>query len=306
MKQQTAQLSSIHDGLPLSVLSLEPDQPPRAVVQLVHGMAEHKERYLPFMKFLAEHGFASVIHDHRGHGASVRSPEDLGHPCQNGAEGFVEDTHQITSYIKKHFPGLPLILFGHSMGSLIVRAYARYYDGEISQLIVCGSPSRNADAALSAGRALARLQRRLFGGAHKSRLMDVLVFGGYHRKFRENLNAWICSDPEVVRAYNESDLCGFSFSIEGYLALFDLLEEAYQKEGWLLQNPRLPILFVSGREDPCLMRPAKFKEAVERMREAGYRDVSGKLYPGMRHEILNEKGKAQVYKDLLNFIERHL
>ena len=141
---ETLTIPSHKDGLPLSVCIATPDSgAPKALVQLAHGMAEHKERYLPFMEYLADHGYAALINDHRGHGASVRDPGDLGYFYADGAEVLVEDLHQLTLWFRDRFPGRKLFLFGHSMGSLAVRVYRQRYDGDIDGLVVCGSPGRN-------------------------------------------------------------------------------------------------------------------------------------------------------------------
>ena len=125
----TFTLQSAYDGLPMTVAFLvpggqnsEPAAAPRAIVQLVHGMCEHKERYYPLMQYLVSKGFICVIHDHRGHGGSVRSADDLGYFYEGGYRAAVEDTHQVTQWAKENFPGLPLFLFGHSMGSMVVRS----------------------------------------------------------------------------------------------------------------------------------------------------------------------------------------
>lgn len=144
MREEKRKITSQVDGLELELLVVEPEEV-RAVVQISHGMCEHKERYLEFMRFLADHGVASIIHDHRGHGASVKSLNDLGYMYGQGAKGLVEDLRQITRYARKCWTGVPLILLGHSMGSLTVRVYAKQYDSGIDGLIVCGSPSRNRD-----------------------------------------------------------------------------------------------------------------------------------------------------------------
>ena len=125
------------DGLEISVLCICPEEKPyRAIVQLVHGMCEHKERYIPFMEYLAEQGFVTVIHDHRGHGRSVRSKDDLGYMYGSGAEGMLKDIAKVNHDIRKYFPDLPLILMGHSMGSLAVRAFASEHDDCLDMLIL--------------------------------------------------------------------------------------------------------------------------------------------------------------------------
>ena len=133
-----------------------------------------------------------------------------------------------------------------------------------------------------------------------------MSLGAYAMKFRGegNRNSWICSDPEVYKAYTESDLCGFTFTDDAYLALFDLMKKAYDVHRWRCTRPKMPILFISGAEDPCLGNVRKFAGAVHAMRRAGYLDVRGKLYPGMRHEILNEKDHEKVWKDIAVYIKK--
>ena len=139
----TLKLKSNFDDLSLGVAFLPAQGTPKAIFQIVHGMAEHKERYYPFMEFLSEHGYACVIHDHRGHGESVKSEQDLGFMYDGGADAMVEDVLLVQDWAKGQFPNLPVYLFGHSMGSMVVRAFTRKYDDRIDKLIVCGCPSNN-------------------------------------------------------------------------------------------------------------------------------------------------------------------
>ena len=150
MKTINKKIKSKCDKLPLAVTITLPEEnvPVRGIVQISHGMAEHKERYYPFMEFLANNGYIGVINDHRGHGDSVKSEDDLGYFYDTTATYIIEDLHQITQEIKKEYPDLPVYLFGHSMGSLVVRCYLKHYDNDIDKLIVCGSPSKNSAAGL--------------------------------------------------------------------------------------------------------------------------------------------------------------
>ena len=293
------------DGLNISAMAMLPDEQPfRAVVQLVHGMSEHKERYLPFMEYLADHGFVSVIHDHRGHGKSVRNQQDLGYMYEGGAKAMLKDMETMNRSVREHYPELPLILMGHSMGSLAVRAFAAEHDDKMDMLIVCGSPSKNP--ARSFGELTAKVEKAVRGGRHRSHLLETLSFSSYVAPFRKehNKNAWICSDPEVYLEYDRSPLCGFTFTDDGYLALFELMKRAYDTGKWHCTNPDMPVLFIGGAEDPYIGGPAKYAKAVQAMRRAGYRDVKGKLYRGMRHEILNEKEKEKVYHDIVIYMEK--
>lgn len=292
------------DALRISTLTVVPEQEPyRGVVQLVHGMSEFKERYLPFMEFLAQKGFVSVIHDHRGHGKSVRSRADLGYMYGGGAEAMLRDIKTVNQGIHDKLPGLPLILMGHSMGSLAVRAFTRRYDDCIDMLIVCGSPSNNP--ARSLGTAIAHMEKAVRGPRHRSKLLETMSFASYVRRFKDDKSctAWVCSDKAVADAYAASPYCGFTFTDDAYLALFELMKQAYDVKHWRCTNQKLPVLFISGAEDPCMGNVRKFAQAVQAMREAGYRDVKGKLYPHMRHEILNETEKDRVYRDIAAYIK---
>ena len=162
--KKTVYLTSKQDGLKLHVLLMEPEQSPKGIVQICHGMAEHKERYEPFMQMLCNNGYISVIHDHRGHGKSVKDAVDLGYFYDDSGKAIIEDAHQVTTWMKERYGGeLPYHLFGHSMGSLVVRCYLKKYDDELDSLIVCGSPSENK-AAKAAG-FLAKTACKM--GAHK-------------------------------------------------------------------------------------------------------------------------------------------
>ena len=158
-------LKSEADSHRLHVLAITPEHKPEAVVQICHGMSEHKERYLPFMEYLESCGYAAVIHDHRGHGKSIVRADDLGYFYDTSGRAVVEDAHQVTEWIKKEFPGLPVHLFGHSMGSLIVRCYLKKYDWELSSLTVCGSPSKNPLAKPAVG--MAKIACRICGDRKK-------------------------------------------------------------------------------------------------------------------------------------------
>ena len=289
-------LASEHDGLNLSIVTVLPDNgAPRALLQLAHGMSEHKERYIPFMEFMAENGVGCIINDHRGHGLSVKSPDDLGYFYNDGANGLLKDLNQITHYFRNQFPGLPLILFGHSMGSLAVRAYRLEYEKDIDGLIVCGSPGKNP--AAGAGLFLLKLLKALRGERYISRLFISMTTGGFQKRFKGTDESWLSVNRENVKAFNASPLCGFPFTLNGYEALLKLMKAAYDPKK--ASNPELPVHFMSGADDPCAPDKKGFDAAVQHMKTGGYRHVSDKFYPCMRHEILNETDRQMVWEDVL-------
>ncbi len=301
-------LKSPSDGLEISVLSCRPADGTgtRGIFQLVHGMCEHKERYIPFMEYLSGNGFACIIHDHRGHGESVRSSEDLGYFYEGGYLALVDDIKAVNDMARKKFHGLPVILFGHSMGSMAVRSYVKRYDDTVDALVVCGSPSYNRGAGFA--KFLTKVFSFFAGDRHRPELIQTLAFGSFNRKFGKvaSRNAWVCSDPEIVDRYDRDPLCNFQFTNDGFMNLFSLMQDAYDTENWALHNPQMPVLFISGADDPCLGPKAGFRKAVHAMQKAGYRNVGSILYPDMRHEILNEPDRMKVWDDILDFAGKSL
>ena len=296
-KTETCKIKSNADGLELSVLTVVPEGEPKALVQLAHGMAEHKGRYLPFMEYLAGHGYACLINDHRGHGGSMRDPGDLGYFYDGGAEALVSDLHQLTLWFRGRFPGKKLFLFGHSMGSLAVRVYRQRWDGDIDGLVVCGSPGHNP--ATGVGLALNRMMTAFKGERYISRMFVNMTTGSFNKGNPKSgsANAWLSTNQDNVWKYDADPLCGFPFTLNGYKALLTLMRDAYKPVP--AAHPDLPVHFLSGASDPCAPDEKGFNAAVQRVKDDGYRTVTAKLYPGMRHELLNHTNHMEVYEDLL-------
>lgn len=298
---KTFKLKSQFDDLDLGVALCECEEQPKAIFQIVHGMAEHKERYFPFMEYLAEHGYVSVIHDHRGHGESVKSEKDYGYMYEGGAQAMVEDVLKVQDWAKSQYPGVPVHLFGHSMGSMVVRAFVRSYDDHIAKLIVCGCPSDNPGKG--AGLLLANIIGFFRGQHHQSAFLNNLAFGGYARQFPgEHPLAWLSANKENVKNYAANPLCGFTFTVNGFKNLFRIMKICYSKNGWVMRNTDLKILFISGGDDPCRIDDKAFYKAVNFLKAKGYKSVDSILYPGLRHEIMLEN-EPKVQEDILKFIE---
>lgn len=332
MKTTKTEIRSEHDGLDLSILICTPDgyvpgstlsgtkaagaqeygkssyataKGLKAIVQFSHGMCEHKERYIPFMEYLCDNGYACVIHDHRGHGASVKSSGHLGFFYSGGWKALVDDILAVSTLARETFPGIPLFLFGHSMGSMAVRSFTKRYDDKIDGLIVCGSPSRNPGAG--AGKFLAKIFSWLRGPEYRPKMIQKIGFDSFNDRFRdEGPNAWICSDRDVVKEYNANSLCSYQFTANGFINLFGLMQDCYSPKGWKRANKKLPVLFISGKDDPCRTSDKDFGKAVQAVKDAGYDNVSSVTYDGMRHEILNETGKEKVWRDVKETLDSWL
>lgn len=299
MKAELFTLTSGVDGLGLSVAVTRPEGTPKGIVQFVHGMIEHKERYFQFMEWLSAKGYACIASDHRGHGESVLCPEDLGYFGKDGYLALVSDIKTVGDWARQEFGPVPFTLIGHSMGSLVVRSYLKRYDNTIDRLIVSGSPSDNP--AKAAGKAIAKLQQLFKGAHHRSTLLQKISFAGYNDAFKDDGydRAWVCSDKAILKAYHDDPLCSFIFTVDGFINLFDLMADCYSQSGWKVSRTALPIRFLSGALDPCRTSDKAWNASIDFIKGLGYSDVSGKLYPGMRHEIFNETDRLTVWNDIL-------
>ena len=296
---RTLKIPSAYDGLELDTAILVPEGAPRAIVQISHGMAEHKERYFDFMRFLSENGFVCVIHDHRGHGGSVKSPQDYGYFYTEDEQAVVDDVHTVTAYVRQLWPGLPIWLFGHSMGSLIARCYLKKYDAELSGVILCGPPTRNSLAGFGLG--LAKLLNHVYPEKKPNMLLNAMAFGGYHKGINV-LNGWISFNEENVTRYNDDPQCGFGFTTNGFINLLKLQKGAYESEDWQVRKPELPVFIIAGESDPVIISKENFRELAEFLGKLGYRNIKSRLFSGMRHEVLNEKEHETVYRAVVDFI----
>ena len=303
MQEKRFTLSSDFDGIEISGLLYEPQGKPKGIVQIVHGICEHKARYLPFLKFLASQGYVAECHDHRGHGESVKEKADLGWFGDYDGVAIVEDTCLITRYLKTQYPNLPVTLFGYSMGALIACCYLQKNEKQVDKVILCGLPEKNRLVGL--GIFSEKCIRLLRGSRYRSKILFSFAMRKAIKKFQnEGICRWLTRDEEVIKNYLADPKCAFIFTCNGMENLFKLLRRTYQKKEYLAKKENLPILSVAGGEDPIIGNELKWFESIEFLRGVGYKQVQGKLYQGMRHEILSEIGKEEVYANLLSFLEK--
>lgn len=300
-------LISKYDGARLAVSTICHDSP-RFCLQITHGMAEHRKRYIPFMEYIASLGGACIVSDMRGHG-ETSAPADYGYFGADGVAATLADLHQIGDVLRLRYPTLPMILLGHSMGSLVARAYAAEHDEYLSALILSGEASNNP--AVGAGLLLTRLMALFRGERHISPLVANLATGAYDNPFRAEAAEgekylWLSANRENRAAYNADPACGFPFTLNGYDTLFSFMKRAYAPRHYNVRNKNMPILFLSGEDDPVMGSKKAFADAVRFLQDMGYRDVRAGLYPGMRHEILMETDRGKVQEDIRLFLEEVL
>ncbi|MCD8155242.1 MAG: alpha/beta hydrolase [Clostridiales bacterium] len=281
-----------------------PEGEVRAVVQLVHGMSEYIARYDEFARYLTEQGMAVAGHDHLGHGDSAAGKEDYGYFAkEHGSRALVRDIHQVYRRMKKKYDNVPYFIFGHSMGSFLTRLYlCRYGDG-LDGAVLCGT-GYHSEAETRMGMALCGLGGEILGWKHHSGLFQWLTSGVYNLQFRPNRTSvdWISRNRENVDAYLADEKCGFSFTFNGYYNLMLTLNKISRPE-YLACMPRsLPVLFISGAEDPVGDSGKGVRQVEKQFRELGMQDVTCILYPEDRHEILNEPDREKVYGDVVRWM----
>lgn len=298
MQQEKFTLVSNADGLILHGLLVAPDNDIQGVIQILHGMCEFKERYQEFMEFFCAHGFAVVCHDQRGHGDSLREECDLGYFYETKAQAIVQDAAQVTEWIKQRYPDLPITLFGHSMGSMVARCYLQEHDTLVDKAIICGSPAKNPLVNIAIG--LTKTIALFRGERHRCKTLSYLSTGKGNKQFPgEDKGAWLSKNRANITAFYSNPKGNKRFTCNGFENLFRLMKKTYSPKLYKVQNPTLPIHFVSGSEDSVLGGAKNFDKAIAFMQNVGYTNVSGKLYQGLRHEIHNEIENAGVLSDLL-------
>ncbi len=277
----------------------------RGIVQISHGMCEFFERYEDFCHFLSCNGFVVCGNDHIGHGNSVKNNLELGFFAKkNGWKYMVEDAHTLTKLVQIDYPGVPYILFGHSMGSFIARLCLSAYGADYSGAIICGSGDGNPLAPL--GIKIADWYIRHKGPLYRSETLKKLSTGAFNKRFavEKDDNSWLSRDIVARSQYKDHPKFNFTFTACGYRDLFQLNLKS-NEEDWYQSLPKhLPLLLVSGENDPVGDFGKGIRRVYLRLLKAGLDDVTLKLYPGARHEILNEINRKEVYGDILSFCER--
>lgn len=282
----------------------------KGIIQLLHGMSEHIERYCAFAEHCVKQGFIVCGHDHVGHGKSVKAPEAYGLIPKNGKDIMVEDAHKLRQLVQERYKtgdDLPYFMFGHSMGSFVLRVYISEYGEGLAGAIPCGT-GHLSPALSGAGRLLSRIIHAFKGSDHKSALIDNLSTGSYAKQIEGATkdHDWLSRDAAVVDAYDADPACGFSFGAGGNIALTTLTGTIVKRSTVEAVPKELPLFFIAGTNDPVGEKGEGVKRAVALFEETGHTKVTLKLYEDMRHELLNEHGKEDVYSDVISWINDQL
>lgn len=271
----------------------------KAVIQIIHGMEEHKERYYPFAEYLNKNGISVVVSDLRGHGEDAPL---LSHIADKKGEILlIEDQKLITKYIKERFTGLPVYLLGHSMGSIITRDLIQTDSKEYQKVLLSGYVNPNGASGIAVF--LGNLVKLFKGAKGHSKLLTTLAVGPFSKSIKEKRTEldWLSYNEENVDKYIADPLSGVEFTVGSYSALFHLLNWMGKANRYKDVNKEMPILLAGGVDDPCTGFEKGRAASKKVLEKAGFTNISVITYDKMRHEILNETNKDKVYKDFLDF-----
>lgn len=280
----------------------------RAVVQIVHGLAEHAARYDRLAQALRQAGYVVYASDHRGHGQSAPGPRELGHFAdRDGFERVVDDVYAVNRQIVSEQPRLPVVLLGHSFGSFVSQRYLSLHGDSVQAAVLSGTTA-GGTALMKVALGIAMMERLRLGARSTSALMQKLTFGGYNNAFKPTKTEfdWLSRDADEVAKYVADPLCGFAVTTQAWC---DLLSGMIGNEDAALRArvpKHLPIYIMSGAVDPtgrASVGPKALAAAYER---AGLDQVTLRLYPGGRHELVNETNRDEVIRDLIAWLDAHV
>ena len=278
------------------------------ILQMIHGMLEYIDRYLPFFEYLTTKGFIVVGHDHLGHGQSINSKEDLGYFGEpNPNELVIQDIHSLRIITQRKYPNLPYFMAGHSMGSYFLREYISLINDRISGAIIIGT-GYESPLKGQMGINLCEMISCCRGMRYRSKLVKKLSLeSGPYKKYdltkTDINNSWITSDPEMAKQYNEDKKMDFDFTLNGYIGLIQATIFSCESSNIIKINKNLSILLISGDNDPVGENGKGVKKVYDMMKKAGILDVTIKLFENDRHEILNEVNRNEVYEYIGNWLD---
>lgn len=282
-----------------------PEGKPKAVLQILHGIAEHVERYDAFAEFLNQNGILVVAEDHMGHGKSIGNKGIRGY-FNGGWFSAIDDSVKLLKMTAEDFPDVPYILFGHSMGSFMARTIlAKFPELPLAGSIICGTGWQPA-ALLKVAGPLCKTICKFTDETKPNEFLDGVIFGSYNKKVEHPRTSkdWLTRDAKIVDAYIADPLCGFVASAGLLRDMLMGISYIQNPESLAAMNKNIPCLFIAGGDDPVGNYGKGVEESAQAFRNAGVEQVSCKIYPLCRHEILNEINRDEVFADVLEWISK--
>jgi alpha-beta hydrolase superfamily lysophospholipase len=289
------------DGETLLARRWLPEGPPRAIVQIAHGLAEHSARYARLAGALNAAGYAVYANDHRGHGPKAAAA-DLGHFAdQGGWDKVVGDLWTFNRLIAAEQPGTPIIFLGHSLGSFLGRGFLSQHSDALAGAALSGSNGKPA-AIATLGRIIAREERLRLGRRGKSDPILQMWFGEFNKPFKPARTAsdWLSRDEKEVDAFVADPLCGFPFTTQLAIDVLDALPNVTSRKSLVTIRKDMAIYVFSGERDPV---GANIQGLIQDLKAAGFTQLTTRIYPGARHETLNETNRDEVTRDLIAWLD---
>lgn len=288
------------DGYNLDIHIFEVENA-KAIIQIIHGMEEHQERYENFIKILNDNGFSVVSSDLRGHGINC---QDLGFfKNNNGYKELILDQKVITQYIKENYKNLPIYIFAHSFGTIITRVLLQNNSKDYQKIILSGYP--NYQVAAYFGIIVSNIIKMIHGPKYKSKFLSSFSVDAFNKKIKNPKTKydWICQKEEIIQSYIEDPYCGFGFTCSAFNDLYHLDILMHKPKLYNNVNKNIKLLLLRGLEDPCTGFNKGAKDSLNILKKAGFQNIESIEYSKMRHEILAEKDNNLVYQNILDFLK---
>lgn len=279
----------------------------KATLLIIHGMQEHSGRYAEIAGYFADQGFVVLTYDHLGHGKSVKDKKDIGFfQLDQPDEKLVSDADAMGDYLIQKYPDVPHFVLGHSMGSFVTRCLLQRAGGKFKGAIITGTGGPLAGIGLING--YLSLANKI--APHYLTYLNTLFTTVNNKSFKKDKDfsdtSWLSLNPANRKAFTEDELCGIPFTNNAFYTLFSIYKKATARN-WAVSIPKsFPILFVSGQNDPIGDFSKGVIKTVDYLKKDGFKDINVKIYPKMRHEILNEEIREEVFNDIFQWILKHL
>jgi len=304
------------DNISIFVYKWEPDAEPKAVVQIIHGLAEHAMRYSQVAENLCKAGYVCYANDARGHGRTAGDLTEAtlagnaGVLGPNGWKGVINDVHELSKIIKKEHPSLPLFLIGHSWGAMLAQDYIQEWGVEINGCILSGTNGKIRALVIKAGKVIIKGEMKKRGLTEPSQKMDDMNFKSNNRDWKNDEGAtgfeWLSRDKAEVQKYIDDPWCGFVSPANLWLEFIYGMEKIYDSKNEQRVPKNLPIYFICGSLCPIGNKTKSVKAMINRFEKYGIKDITYKFYEDARHEIFNEINREEVFKDVINWLDSHM
>ncbi|MFW9828287.1 MAG: alpha/beta fold hydrolase [Candidatus Thorarchaeota archaeon] len=304
------------DGINIFVYKWEPEVKPKAVIQIIHGLAEHAKRYTRVAEALCKENYACYASDLPGHGLTAGDLTEAtleGHAGVLGPSGWtgvVNGIHELSKIIKEEHPNLPLFLIGHSWGAMLAQDYIQDWSNEIKGCILSGTNGKVRSLVVKAGKILLKSEMKKLGPTEPSQKMYDMNFKSYNHDWQLDEGAtgfeWLSRDKDEVQKYIDDPWCGFVPPARLWLEFLYGFEKMYDSKNEAKIKKDLPIYFISGTLCPVGNKTKGVKNIIDRFKKIGIKDVSYKFYDNARHELFNEINRDEVFKDVINWLDSHL